>query len=85
MILPTPVTALSTILDLAKVWLPVVAIGTFAIRAYIRARNGVEGFFDKLLNNHLEHTQASLDRMETGQKQQTEILGNILEALSKNE
>lgn len=67
-------------------WTPWVTMGSAALFLYRQVRGTITGWVDKLLDNHLAHLQASMDRMEEKtednlvlQRQQIEILQRIAE------
>lgn len=60
--------------DLFKPWAPIIAAGGFLYTVYHKARKGVSAWADKLLHNHMEHLQSSLDRIDSAQKQQVDHL-----------
>jgi hypothetical protein len=64
--------------EISRVWVPVIGTATVVYRVYSTSKKTITGFFDKLLDNHLSHVQASLDSLYILQKEQNEILKEIL-------
>lgn len=48
--------------EVARVWVPFVSALTVIWRVFVSARKSVNAWADKLLDNHLEHIQQSLDK-----------------------
>jgi hypothetical protein len=60
-----------------KVWTPIISAGTFLYATYRSGKKSVTLWAHKLLDNHLDHAQKSLDRIEDTQRQQLEVLRQI--------
>jgi hypothetical protein len=67
----------NTVTDLITHWLPWFTIAGVLWRGYFKAKGSVTEWADKLLDNHMDHFQGSLDRIEGQQSQQIELLQKI--------
>lgn len=64
--------------EVSRVWVPIIGTATVVYRVYASSKKTVTNFFDKLLDNHLAHVQGSLDALYILQKEQNDILKEIL-------
>lgn len=65
--------------DLIKQWLPWATVVGLVWRVYSKAKGSVTEWAGTLLDNHMHHAQASLERIEKQQDKQIEILTRIAE------
>jgi hypothetical protein len=63
--------------DITRVWVPFISAITVVWRVYAGAKNSVNEWAHKLLDNHLHHVQESLTNIDRAQSEQIELLKKI--------
>jgi hypothetical protein len=63
--------------EFIKQWLPWVTVGTIVFRLGSKAKTRITVWMDSVLDNHLTHVQASLEKLEVHAEKQTELLERI--------
>lgn len=69
--------------DFLRSWMPWVTVGGLLWKAYAGAKTNVTEWANKLLDNHAEHAQASLARIEQQGDEHTVLLTKIANSLEK--
>lgn len=70
----TPPRSIIAISEVLKVWLPFVTVTSVLFAAYRSTKKSITTWANKLMNNHLDHIQKSLEKIDSAQQQQLDHL-----------
>lgn len=65
--------------DFLRSWMPWVTVGTLLWKTWSNAKTQIVTFANRLLDNHFQHLQKSLDSIDSAQQIQIQLLTKLLD------